>query len=213
MAQGVKFGTNAKEKIVRIFRVKADHSMILKPKSVGDTEFAGIADAEFASEIIGPINLTANADGSNAIDFNCAAFGEELLDFVNNYKVAGSSGDSTPFLGFHGEEYGAGGAAASDDALLVVVHGPTDSDTGKIMILSFLCTLDPTSGGLGIDPKKTIDTQLKFNQIKPTQDIVIHDSAGAKSVLNNTIVDFTTENADLSLLEGKYKFHTAVAAV
>lgn len=213
MAQGVRFGTNVKDKVVRIFRVKADHSMILKPKSVSDLEFAGIADAEFASEIVGPVNMVPSADGSNAIDFNCGAWSEELLDFINNYKVAGSSGDSTPFLAFHGDEYGAGGAAASDDALLVVVHGPTDPDTGKILALSWLCTLDPTSGGSAIDPKKTIDTQLKFNQIKPTQDIVIHDSAGAKSVLNPAVVDFATESSDISLLEGKYAYHKAVAEV
>ena len=213
MGQGVKFGTNSKDTFVRIFRVKADHSMILIPKADGDTEFTGIADAEFASEIVGPINLVANADGSHSVDFVCAAYGEELLDFIANYKPVGASGETTPFLAFHGEEFGGGGAAASDDALLVVVHGPDDADTGKIMAKAFLSTLDPTSGGSSIDPKKTIDTTLKFIQIKATADITIHDAAGSKSVLNPAIVDFTTESSDIDLLEGNYKYHFPVTAV
>jgi len=212
MAQGVKFGTNSKDKEVRIFRVKADHSMILEPKAVGDTEFAGIAEAEFISKIIGPINVSAQADGSNQVDFLCAAWGAAILDFINTYKPEGASEGATPFTAFHGDEFGGGGAAASEDCLLVVVHGAEDADTGKILGLSFLATLDPSSGSFGIEAKKTQDVTLKFNQIKPSQDLTIHDAAGAKSVWNPAVVDFAVETAAIILLEGKFKFHTALAA-
>lgn len=214
MAQDVRFGANSKDPIVRIFRVKSDHTMLLKPKSVSDLEFAGIADAEFTSKIIGNIQVTPQDDGSNQIQFGCAAFGADLFDFINNYKNPTASNDVTTYPAFHGEEFGAGGAASSDDALYVSIHGPDDSEDAKIMHLGFLCTLAvANTGGFTIQPKSVIDVQLTFNQIKPKADLTIHDAAGTKSVLNNAIVDFTTENADIDLLTGSYKFHTPVAAV
>ena len=215
MAQGVAYGTSSADKTVRFFRLKSDHTIIQQPKSVGDSEFTGITDAEFASKIIGNIQVSPQDDGSNQIQMTCAAWGADILDFINNYKNVEAAGDKTAFTAFHGEDFGGSGSTGTADQLIAVIHGAPDPDTSKIMGLVFACSIDPAStGGFTIEPDNVAQVQLTLNQVKPKADIVIHDgTSGTPSVFNGAVVSFAAETTDIKMLTDSYKFHFPVTAV
>lgn len=215
MAQNVAYGTTAADKVVRFFRLKSDHSIIQIPKGSGDTAIADIDDASFASKIIGNIQITPQDDGSNQIQMNCAAWGAELLDFISDYKNVEAAGDKTKFVGFHGEEWGGSGSSGTADQLIAVIHAQPDPDTTKIMALVFACNMEvANTGGVTIQPNQVNEVQLTLKQVKALQDIIIHTgSGGTPSVLNGTVVDFTSETTNIVIPEGTFKYHFPVAAV
>lgn len=211
---GVVYGSSMADKVLRIFRVKSDHTQILNPVSVDNAEITDISDAELATTIFGDVAINAQDDGSNQIQFVVADYSEAIMDFIDQYKNVAAAGDKTAFVTAHGESYGGNSDTGSDDALLLVIHGSPDPNTNKVMVYTFLCTLDVAgTGSFGIKASETTQIQMTFNQIKPKVDLVYHTGTGSvPSVLNGAVVDFATETTDLVLLEGKYKYHRAVTA-
>lgn len=215
MAQDVVYGTSMADKVIRFFRIKSDHSMIQLPKATGDTIFSDIDDAEFASKIIGNIAITSQDDGSNQIQFVCAAYGAKLLDFLNAYKVVESAKDKTKFTAAHGEEWGGSGSGGTADQLLVVIHGAPDPETGKVMVYAFICYLEvANTGGHTIQPNEVAQLQITARQVKPKANVILHTGVGGTpSVLNNAVIDFTTETTNIVMTTDSFKYHFPAKAV
>jgi len=213
MGQDVAYGTSSVDPVVRLHRIKSDHTMIQQPVADGDSEFSDIDDAEFASEIIGDIGVAAQDDGSTQFSFVCAAWGAELLDFINNYKNVNAAGEKSEFVGFQGKKWGGDGDSGTNDQLLLTAHLAPDPDTGKGIVLAAIVNLDPAAGSLTIQPNESTQVQLQFNQVKPKVDLTIHNAAGTKSLFNSALVDFTVESADRDMLQDNYKWHFPVALV
>ncbi len=199
---------------LRFFRVKSDHTQLLKPKPDATGTAPTKTEFELVLQLVGSAQLDFQDDGTAEIAFTIGEHHEDLTDFFNNYRPAGSSSSRGPFKTDKGAEYG-GSAGGNADPLLAVYSGGKNAETEKVHTLVSICELRAASGSMQTDPENPTQRTLTVKTLTPKADLVFHDNDAAStgfSVYDANIVDFSTETSDIQLSEGDLNIEFWVAA-
>ncbi len=207
MGEGYQYAQEAKGSILRFHRLKSDHSQ-LETKKPGTGEFTDIDDNELAIKMVGPIDWSPQDDGTMQASFDVISSGEELEKFLEQYKTVGASDELEEDFAWHGEIYGGSSGGTGDNDLVLSVAGPLSGDSDKRPLVAMACKLvTGSSGAQNWTYNQKVKTTITVQQIKPKQDITIHDGTGqTKSVLDATKFDKAAETSDVLLAEGSLKY-------